>query len=77
MQQALSANLIIITYLQKILPSEVIAFTDGSALGNPGPCGAAAVFFYGHMDLIKLRIPVSSKSSSYHAEVHGILLILQ
>ena len=27
------------------------------------------------VDPIKLKIPVSSKSSSYHAEVHGILLV--
>ena len=79
MQQALSAKLTVIKYLQNMLPTAVIAFTDGSALGNPGPCGAGAVLFHGHMsvDPIKLKIPVSSKSSSYHAEVHGILLVLQ
>ena len=58
MQQALSAKLTVIKYLQNMLPTEVIAFTDGSALGNPGPCGAGAVLFNGHMCLL---IPLNSK----------------
>ena len=29
----------------KVPPGSLVAYTDGSAIGNPGPCGAGAVIF--------------------------------
>ena len=77
--QAKTARTTVINYLQSTAPHEVIAFTDGSALGNPGPCGAAAAVYIGSMDAdpVELSCPVSKHSSSYHGELHAILLVLQ
>jgi ribonuclease HI len=53
---------------------EVLAFTDGSALGNPGPCGAAAVIY---LEGIKSSPIILNKSvalvgTSYLGELEGI-----
>jgi ribonuclease HI len=55
-----------------------IVYTDGSALGNPGPCGAgAAIFTTGHSTApIELTRPVSKHSHSYHGELQAIELAL-
>ena len=57
----------------------IVAFTDGSALGNPGPCGAGtAIFWKGMNSLPSLhKKPVSKLSSSYHGELQAIDLALQ
>ncbi|XP_014669984.1 PREDICTED: uncharacterized protein LOC106810992 [Priapulus caudatus] len=54
----------------------IIAFTDGSALGNPGPCGASAIIYANGMDSepSSIRKAVSKKSSSYHGEIYAIYL---
>ena len=36
--------------LGKLSSDSVIAFTDGSALGNPGPAGTGAVIYYKGME---------------------------
>ena len=56
----------------------VIAFTDGSALTNPGPCGASAIIYYGGMNNqpVIVKTPISACSTSYHGELHGILSAL-
>ncbi len=60
------------------LPNSIVAFTDGSALGNPGPCGAGAVIYPNGLDShpLSLHSPVSKSSTSYHGELKGILLAL-
>ena len=67
-----------IEYIQTTA-NDIIAFTDGSALGNPGPCGAgAAIFWNGMLSHPTHHIkPVSANSSSYHGELQAILLALQ
>ena len=41
-----------------------VGFTDGSCLGNPGPCGAGACLFVpGAVDPIMLKQPVSNRGS--------------
>ena len=49
-------------------------YTDGSALGNPGPCGSAAIFYFKgtSVDYTYLEEPVSSVSTSYHGEMTAI-----
>ena len=53
-EQAESAKQDAENYISKA-DNSVIAFTDGSALGNPGPTGAgAAIFLNGVMDSITM-----------------------
>ena len=76
-EQAESAKKDAENYINKA-GNNIIAFTDGSALSNPGPTGAgAAIFLNGinHED-IKARRPVSAMSTSYHGELQGIDLAL-
>ena len=54
----------------------IIAFTDGSALKNPGPCGAAAVIYTQGLSNAPtiLEKPISTMGNSYVAELHAISL---
>ena len=58
---------------------DIVAFTDGSALKNPGPCGAGTAIYWkgicGQPTLHKRS--VSSRSSSYNGELQAIDLALQ
>ncbi len=54
-----------------------IAFTDGSALGNPGPCGASAIIINKEIEPTTLRRPIAVRGSSYQGELVGILLALE
>ena len=58
-------------YLNQININSLICFTDGSALGNPGPCGAGAVIYVHSVSNAPflLKRPISSKSVSYHGEL--------
>ena len=53
-------------------------FTDGSCLGNPGPCGAGAcLFMAGSVDPIMLKQPVSNRGSILLGELEAIKLALK
>ena len=56
--------------------SNIVAFTDGSALGNPGPTGAGAVIYGNGMSSIptKLASGVSKLSNNVHGEIFAIKL---
>ena len=55
-----------------------VAFTDGSCLGNPGPCGAGAcVFLPGQTDPILLKQPVSSRGSILLGELVAIKMVIK
>ena len=56
--------------------SNIVAFTDGSALGNPGPTGAGAVIYHNGMSSIptKLASGVSKLSNNVHGEIFAIKL---
>ena len=41
------------TMLSKLLGNAIIAYTDGSAIGNPGPCGAGA-----YISLVRKHLPL-------------------
>ena len=55
-----------------------VVFTDGSCLGNPGPCGAeACIFHLGASEPVLLKQPVSSRGSIVLGEVVAIKMALQ
>ena len=55
-----------------------VVFTDGSCLGNPGPCGAGACLSIpGSSDLVMLKQPVSSRGSILLGELVAIKMALQ
>ena len=60
-------------------PSCVAAFTDGLALGNPGPTGAGAVIYYNGLEEEPICIskPVCSNGNNYIGELIGIQTALQ
>ena len=59
--------------LDKCDMATAVAFTDGSCLGNPGPCGAGAcVFIPDKTDPILLKQPVSSRGSILLGELVAI-----
>ena len=73
-EQANKAKTVAAEYINNINKSSLICFTDGSALGNPGPCGAGAAIY---VDTtlgapVLLKRPVAKKSISYHGELAAI-----
>ena len=54
----------------------VLAFTDGSCRGNPGPCGAGACVFLPNNDEIELKQPVSKLASILLGELVAIQITL-
>ncbi len=52
-----------------------VAFTDGSCLGNPGPCGAEAVLYRNEASN-ELKKPVSSRASILLGDLIAIDLVL-
>ncbi|XP_078576468.1 uncharacterized protein LOC144862076 [Branchiostoma floridae x Branchiostoma japonicum] len=71
----------ILTILQDITGNNVpttVIFTDGSALGNPGPTGCAAVVYekWGTTEPFAVRKPVASKSNNYEGELEGLHLAI-
>ena len=53
------------------------AFTDGSCLTNPGPCGAGAVVFPYNHEPVRLKRPVSKRGFILLGELIAILLVLE
>ena len=68
----------VIEILSQIKENEVVIFTDGSALGNPGPTGAgAAVYLNGYQSSpILLKKGVSPLSNNYTGDLVGIQIAL-
>lgn len=62
--------------LSNIPPHEPIIFSDGSALTNPGPCGAAVVCYTEGMSSqpLILKQSVSRYSTSFHGELVALKL---
>jgi ribonuclease HI len=56
----------------------ILAFTDGSALINPGPCGAGVAIYWNGLTSAPstFKRSVSTRSSSYHGELQAIELAL-
>ena len=64
--------------IEKCDAETAVIFTDGSCMGNPGPCGAAACLFVpGTSDQVSLKQPVSSMGSILPGELVAIKIALQ
>ncbi len=65
-------------FLGNLSNTTLVCFTDGSALGNPGPCGAgAAVYLNGTSSHpVTLHRATAKMSTSYHGELTAIHLAL-
>jgi ribonuclease HI len=76
-EQAAAAKQDALKYVDSI-GSSVLIYTDGSALGNPGPTGSgAAIYLNGALqEPITACRPVSSCSTSYHGELQAIDLAI-
>jgi ribonuclease HI len=55
----------------------IVAFTDGSCQGNPGPCGSGAVLYPGDNEGISLKRPVAQRGSILLVELVAILMVLE
>ena len=77
--QSNEAKAIADSYINQLNKNCLIRFTDGSALGNPGPCGAGAAIYIESISStpVLLKRPVSAKSISYHGELSAIDLALE
>ncbi len=78
-QQANKARTLCMEKIEKFKGSQPIIFTDGSALGNPGPCGAAIVVYAeGKLSSpVSLKQPISTFSTNYHGELYAIQMALE
>jgi hypothetical protein len=54
----------------------IVAFTDDSCQGNPGPCGSGAVLYPGDNEEISLKRLVAQRGSILLAEFLGTLTLL-
>ena len=53
-----------------MLDRQVIAYTDGSCMNNPGPCGAGAIIYAEHLNwIVRLKRPVAERGSILLAEL--------
>ena len=58
--------------------NDLIAFTDGSCLGNPGPCGSGAcIFIPNDTEPVMLKRPVTNRGSILLGELVAILMALE
>ena len=78
-EQANKAKRVAAEYINNINKNSLICFTDGSALGNPGPCGAGAAVYVDSTSgaPVLLKRPVAKKSISYHGDIAAIDLALE
>ena len=54
-----------------------MAFTDGSCLGNPGPCGSGAcIFVPNQTEPVSLKRPVTNRGSILLGELVAFLMVL-
>ena len=74
------AKTTVVSLVQDKSSKSIVAFTDGSCLGNPGPCGSgAAIYMYLPEDPepVCLVRPVASRGSILLAELIAILAVLE
>ncbi len=78
-EQAQAAKLYAQNIINQAPEKTVIIFTDGSALNNPGPCGAATIIYVEGIrsQPIVSANPISSLSSSYHGELEALKMAAQ
>ncbi|XP_063419173.1 uncharacterized protein LOC134701992 [Mytilus trossulus] len=76
-EQTVESKQVVKDLLGDSTDSTVVAFTDGSCQGNPGPCGAGAVVYSGNSQGISLKRPVANRGSILLAELVAILMVLE
>ena len=74
-EQIETGNQIITTKILETSEYTAIAFTDGSCLSNPGPCGAGALVLLNGIES-ELKQPVCKRGSILLAELIAIKLVL-
>ena len=62
--------------LDNISTNTVVAFTDGSCKGSPGPCGAGSCIILSNIETVELKQPVSKLASILLGELVAIKIIL-
>ena len=65
--------------LDNLDDNSVVVFTDGSALGNPGPTGAGACIYMNGLDstCFQLKQPIHPLSNNFVGELNGIMIALK
>ena len=76
-EQAQSAKDMVSQMISEVPADTVVAFTDGSCRGNPGPCGAGACLFLPNGDCLEIKRPVSRNSSILVGELVAIKITLE
>ncbi|XP_063417880.1 ribonuclease H-like [Mytilus trossulus] len=77
-EQAIEGQRLIRQQLEELPSNTTVAFTDGSCMGNPGPCtcGAGAII-YNNEEEETIQYPVSNRGSILLAELVAIKLVLE
>ena len=76
--QEQEARAVIQRQIEETGPATVIAFTDGSCRGNPGPCGAGACIYLPRQEeCIELKKPVAKIASILLGELVAINITLK
>ena len=68
---------VILDVMMEAQEGTIFAFTDGSCLTNPGPCGAGAAIYTDHHQPMLLKRPVSRRGSILLGELVAILITLE
>lgn len=77
-QQKEDCRTTIFNIIQEKQGENAIAFTDGSCLGNPGPCGAGAIISTNTSNpSVRLHRPVAQRGSILLAELVAIVMVLE
>ena len=78
MTQQEEATVTVKTLVENCCYNYLIALTDGSCLGNPGPCGSGAcIFIPNDTEPVMLKRPVTNRSFILLGELVAILMALE
>lgn len=76
--QQVEARTTVQTLVQECNVNAIIAFTDGSCKGNPGPCGSGACIYLPNVDQpVCLKKPVTNRGSILLGELVAIHIALE
>lgn len=77
-EQEMSSRLIVGNMVESCSTNTAIAFTDGSCMGNPGPCGSGAfIIIPGNDDPVCLKRAVSKNGSILLGELVAIQMTIE
>jgi hypothetical protein len=75
-EQEIKGRDLILQKITETTNNTAIAFTDGSCLNNPGPCGAGAIVFV-EEETTELKQPVCKRGSILLGELIAIIIVLE